>query len=159
MVGGVLVSFVLAAFSIKYLVDQVIVGVVLNVLVVGLTSFLYSTVLVARTGDAQRAGRVPDHADPAAVATSRSSGRCCSGRPIDRLPRCTSPCSSSGSACYKTRWGLRLRSVGEHPQRADTVGINVNRHAVLERVARGRHRRAGRRVLHARRRSARSTRR
>ncbi|WP_447350286.1 ABC transporter permease subunit, partial [Salmonella enterica] len=30
MVGGVLVSFVLAAFSIKYLVDQVIVGVVLN---------------------------------------------------------------------------------------------------------------------------------
>ena len=45
MVAGVLVSFVLAAFSIKYLVDQVIVGVVLNVLVTGLTSFLYSKVL------------------------------------------------------------------------------------------------------------------
>lgn len=39
--AGVLVSVVLAAFSIKYLVDQVIVGVVLNVLVVGLTSFLF----------------------------------------------------------------------------------------------------------------------
>ena len=35
----------LAAFAIKYLVDQVIVGVVLNVLVIGLTSFLYSQVL------------------------------------------------------------------------------------------------------------------
>ena len=46
MIAGVLVAFVLAAFSIKYLVDQVIVGVVLNVLVTGITGFLYGVLLV-----------------------------------------------------------------------------------------------------------------
>ena len=39
-------ALVLGLFAITYHVNQVIVGVVLNVLVVGLTSFLYSQVLV-----------------------------------------------------------------------------------------------------------------
>ena len=45
MVAGALVGSVLAVFSIKYLVEQVIIGVVLNVLIIGLTSFLHGALL------------------------------------------------------------------------------------------------------------------
>ena len=45
LVAGALVGAVLAVFSIKYLVEQVIVGVVLNVLITGLTSFLHGALL------------------------------------------------------------------------------------------------------------------
>ena len=49
LIAGALTASLLAMFSIKYFVNQVIVGVVLNVLVVGLTSFLYSVVLTKNT--------------------------------------------------------------------------------------------------------------
>ena len=45
MVAGALVALILGLFAITYFVDQVIVGVVLNVLVVGLTNFLFRQVL------------------------------------------------------------------------------------------------------------------
>jgi ABC-type uncharacterized transport system permease subunit len=124
MFAGVLVAAVLASFAIKYLVDQVIVGVVLNVLITGLTSFLYSQVLVPN------------------AATLNTPPR------FDRIPiPILSEIPIIGPVLFRqtiivyimyvavaliyvgmfhTRWGLRLRSVGEHPQAADTVGINVN---------------------------------
>ena len=123
MVAGVLVSFVLAAFAIKYIVDQIIVGVVLNVLVAGLTSFLYSTVMTANSAlnspprferiDIPILGEIPIIGPVLFRQTI-----------IVYIMYIT--VAVVAYALFHTRWGLRTRSVGEHPQAADTVGIKVN---------------------------------
>ena len=125
MVAGMLVSFVLAAFSIKYLVDQVIVGVVLNVLVTGLTSFLYSTLLSpnqATLNSPQRFQRIniPLLSEIPIIGPTLF-------RQTIIIYIMYVAVFAVWYCLFHTRWGLRLRSSGEHPQAADTVGINVNR--------------------------------
>jgi len=123
IVAGVLVAWVLAVFALRYWVDQVIVGVVLNVLVTGLTNFFY-TKLFAPNPDLNYTTKFPTISIPG----------------LSQIP-IIGPVLFRHTiivyimyvavflvwyALFKTRWGLRVRSVGEHPQAADTVGINVN---------------------------------
>lgn len=125
MVAGMLVAFVLAAFAIKYFVDQVIVGVVLNVLVTGLTSFFFSQVLAPNAALLNTPPRfdrwpIPLLGDIPII-----------GPVFFRQTVVVYLMYIAVAAVYiglfHTKWGLRLRAVGEHPQAADTVGINVNR--------------------------------
>ena len=124
-VAGTLVSFVLAAFSIKYVVDQVIVGVVLNVLVIGLTNFLYTQVLAPNTAllnSPPRFERLP---------IPGLSGIPLIGPTLFNQTIIVYSMYVAVAVVYfglfHTKWGLRLRAVGEHPTAADTVGIKVNR--------------------------------
>lgn len=122
--AGAVVSMVLALFSIKYLVNQIIVGVVLNVLVSGVTGFLFSTVMQANKAQFNS----PPGLDVIDIPVL-------SGIPV--IGPILFRQSLVGYLMYiavavvwvglfKTRWGLRVRAVGEHPQAADTLGINVN---------------------------------
>jgi simple sugar transport system permease protein len=125
MLAGALVSWVLAAFSIKYVVDQIIVGVVLNVLVVGVTNFLFSTLLAE--------DRTLFNAPPRFEKIELPL--------LSQIP-VIGPVLFKQTlivylmylavvgvwfALFKTRWGLRVRAVGEYPKAADTVGIKVYR--------------------------------
>lgn len=78
--AGVMVSLMLAIFSIRYLVNQVIVGVVLNVLVSGLTGFLFSAVLSEDSETWNSPPSCPCSAFPAS-RRSPSLGQYCSSRP------------------------------------------------------------------------------
>ena len=66
MVAGALVGALLAVFAIRYLVNQVVLGVVLNVFALGLTGFFYDAFMQPNADDAQQ---------PAGAA-SRSRSRC-----------------------------------------------------------------------------------
>lgn len=123
MVAGALVSMVLAVFSIRYLVDQVIVGVVLNVLVAGLTSFLYSQVLTSQP-DLNKGLLFPPFDIPVLSTIPLIGPLLFQQNVVVYLMYIAIAAVFFG--LFKTRWGLRLRAVGEHPQAADTVGIRVN---------------------------------
>lgn len=123
-VAGMLVAFILAAFAIKYLVDQVIVGVVLNVLVAGLTSFLFSQVLQPNAAALNTPPRFDRIAIPLLSDIPVLGPVLFRQTIIVYLMYIAVALVWVGM--FKTRWGLRLRAVGEHPQAADTVGIKVN---------------------------------
>ncbi len=124
MIGGVLVACVLGAFSITYLVDQVIVGVVLNVLVSGLTGFLYGVLLAPNAALLNSPVRFEPLKIPLLGDIPVIGPVLFDQTLLVYLMYVTVAVVSW--ALYRTRWGLRLRAVGEHPQAADTVGIRVN---------------------------------
>ncbi|GAA2524141.1 hypothetical protein GCM10010201_23310 [Pilimelia columellifera subsp. columellifera] len=120
---GALVSALLAVFAIRYLVDQVVLGIVLNLLAIGLTGFLYES-LMQRNQAAYN--------EPPKFAEWTLG-------PLAELP-VVGPSLFSGTiflylaialvvilqlALFRTRWGLRTRAVGEHPTAADTLGVRV----------------------------------
>ncbi|MBO3089040.1 ABC transporter permease [Cellulomonas dongxiuzhuiae] len=124
VVAGVLVAAVLGVFTITYKVNQVIVGVVLNVLVIGLTSFLYSQVLVPNA-ELNSTTRFANVAIPGLSQIPVIGPSLFNQSVIVYLMYLAVP--GVWFAMFRTRWGLRLRAVGEHPKAADTVGIKVER--------------------------------
>ncbi|WP_285779206.1 ABC transporter permease [Microtetraspora sp. NBRC 13810] len=125
MAAGILVALVLAVFAIRYIVDQVIVGVVLNVLVIGLTGFLYAKVLKSDVELFNAPDRFPVLPIPGLSAIPIIGPVVFRQTIIVYLMYIAVFAVWFG--LFKTRWGLRVRAVGEYPAAADTVGIDVNR--------------------------------
>lgn len=125
LVAGALVSLVLAVFSIKYVVDQIIVGVVLNVLVVGLTNFLFSTLLSENRSLFNSPPRF-DKIEIPLLANIPVVGPVLFNQTLIVYLMYVAVIAV-WVALFKTRWGLRVRAVGEYPKAADTVGIKVYR--------------------------------
>jgi simple sugar transport system permease protein len=122
VIAGGLLGLVHAVMSIKYGTDQIISGTVINIFAVGITSFISAKFMQA----------YPQINDPGIFKPYEIPF-------LGQIPVLGPVLFRHNIFVYsmiifvilltfllfKTRWGLRLRSVGEHPKAADTLGIDV----------------------------------
>jgi general nucleoside transport system permease protein len=120
--AGVLVAFMLAGLSIRFKADQIVVGVVLIVFATGVTSFLTTQILVPNQA-LNSPSRFPTISVPF-LSEIPLIGPVLFRQSILVFGMFAAVIGLH-YALFQTRWGLRLRSVGEHPKAADTVGIKV----------------------------------
>jgi len=134
MVAGGVLALVHAVFSITLRADQIVGGVAINLLALGITGYLY----VEHYGDQgtpDDVSRVPDVTLPL----------------IKDIPFVGDAIGKTNLMTwlaillvivlavflFRTPQGLRLRSVGEHPRAAETVGLSVIRTRYLAVIASG----------------------
>jgi ABC-type uncharacterized transport system permease subunit len=122
ILSSMLLAFVHAVLSIKYKIDQIISGTVINIFSTGMTSFLSSKFL--QTYQELNATPVfpripiPLLADIPVIGPLFFNSNLFVYMMYIVL-------IVLQVALFRTKWGLRMRSVGEHPKAADTLGINV----------------------------------
>jgi ABC-type uncharacterized transport system permease subunit len=122
LIGG-LMGAVHAVLSIKYKVDQIVGGTVINILAVGATRFLNLRLL-------EPAGlSTPGHFDTMPIpllADIPIVGQILFNHQPTTYIMLTLLVAVN-YVVFFTPWGLRMRACGEHPRAADTVGVHVNR--------------------------------
>ena len=121
--AGTLVATLLALFAIAYRVDQIVLGVVLNTLVLGLTGYLYNAIMVPYGDTINNPNtfnlfKIPGLGDIPIIGPVFFDSTV-----FLYLTYVILALTQVGLA--RTRWGLRTRAIGEHPVAADTVGIRV----------------------------------
>jgi general nucleoside transport system permease protein len=122
-VGGLIIAALLAVLSIRYLVDQVVVGIVLNLLALGLTGFLYERLMQTDAASYNEPPQMPTWKIPGLAEIPVIGPVFFDTNPLVYLALILVVVIHFGLS--RTRWGLRTRAVGEHPTAADTVGIAV----------------------------------
>jgi simple sugar transport system permease protein len=123
VLAGGLIAALHALVSVSFRVDQIISGVVINLLALGMTSFLRSQVIVPRgisTGASTTAIALPLLSDIPVVGDQLFTAK-----PIFFMMFLA--VALSWFVLFKTPWGLRVRSCGENPHAAETLGIDVIR--------------------------------
>ena len=124
ILAGGLIGLMLAALTIRFAADQIVSGVVLIVFATGITSFLTSQVL-AENSSWNAPIRFQAFALPGLSDIPLLGPIVFDQTVLVYLMLASVAAVQFG--LFRTRWGLRLRSVGEHPAAADTVGIPVLR--------------------------------
>jgi simple sugar transport system permease protein len=124
MLAGAIMATVHAVVSIQFRADQIVSGIAINIFAAGMTVFLINRIYgLQDVGHASQSELLPNINVPG----------------LDQIPFFGKVLFQQNVIVYvalvllvlthlvlfRTRLGLRIRAVGEHPQAADTAGINV----------------------------------
>ena len=119
---GAALGTLLAVLAIRYRMDQIIAGTVINIFAAGITGFVSTRVLQLHRelNEPQRFPQIPIPvlSDIPIIGPMFFNGNIF-------LYALFVLIGLIHYGLFYTRWGLRVRAVGEHPRAADTVGINV----------------------------------
>lgn len=124
LITGALLGALLAVLAIRFKVNQIIAGTAINIFATGLTSYL-SARLLSEHQELNSSPNFPKVPIPV----------------LSRIPIIGPVLLQNNLIIYlmlllvivthivlfRTRWGLRVRAVGEHPLAADTLGVDVIR--------------------------------
>ena len=114
--GGLLAGALHAVASIRYRADQIVVGIAINLLAVGITRFFLQLAFNSSSNSARIAGFSREEAGGLFSPLAD---------PLVWLGLLAIP--AVAFLVSRTPFGLRVRAVGEHPEAATTVGVRVSR--------------------------------
>jgi simple sugar transport system permease protein len=117
MAGGVAMALLYAVTAIRFRADQVVVGIAINLLVIGLTRFF----LRLAFHSSSNSPRVPGFG----AEQSGTGFGALATNPLIWLG--VVAVGAMAWLLYRTAFGLRVRAAGEHPAAAISVGIRVDR--------------------------------
>ena len=120
---GVLLALVHALATVRFKANQVVVGVAINLLAVGVTRFFLRFLFDSSSNSPRVAGF---GAGEGATGTGAGNALLASlGNPLVWIGLAMLPVV--GWLLYRTPFGLRARAVGEKPEAATTLGVSVSR--------------------------------
>ncbi len=117
---GMVTALLHAVISINVKADQIISGIAINLFAVGITKFILELIFHSSSNSERIAG-LPYLKLPFIQGLPEISRLL--GNPMVLMTLFL--VIASHYVIFKTRFGLRLRAVGENPEAADTVGISV----------------------------------
>lgn len=124
MLTGGLIALIHAIVSIRYRADQIVSGVAINIFAAGITVFLVNRLYgLSDVGSVGAKDTIPNLSIPL-LSSIPFFGRIFFQQNI-MVYVALILLVATQVLLFRTRLGLRIRAVGEHPQAADTAGINV----------------------------------
>ncbi len=120
IVGGAIIAAMHAVLSIRFMVNQIISGIAINILAVGLTKFFLKLIFHSSSNSSRVEG-VPSINIP----FLRTLPVLSIFFEYPLILVAVLALVLSVYIIYKTRFGLRMRAVGENPEAASSLGVNV----------------------------------